>query len=35
MIYVGIDDTDTLDDPGTNPLARHLVREMAGQFAAE
>ncbi len=32
MIYVGIDDTDTLDDPGTNQLARHLVRELAGQF---
>jgi hypothetical protein len=32
MIYVGLDDTDTLDDPGTNQLARHLVREMAGQF---
>ena len=26
MIYVGIDDTDTLDDPGTNQLARHLSR---------
>jgi len=32
MIYVGIDDTDTLDDPGTNQLARHLVRELAPQF---
>lgn len=32
MIYVGIDDTDTLDDPGTNQLARHLVRELAGQY---
>lgn len=32
MIYVGIDDTDTLDDPGTNQLARHLVRELAGKF---
>jgi hypothetical protein len=32
MIYVGIDDTDTLDDPGTNQLARHLVRKLAGQF---
>jgi tRNA(Ile2) C34 agmatinyltransferase TiaS len=28
MIFVGIDDTDTLDDPGTNQLARHLVREL-------
>ena len=32
MIYVGIDDTDTLDDPGTNQLARHLVRALAGSF---
>jgi len=24
MIYVGIDDTDTLDTPGTNQLAREL-----------
>ena len=32
MIYVGIDDTDTPDDPGTNQLARHLVRELAGHF---
>jgi hypothetical protein len=31
-IYVGIDDTDTLDDPGTNQLARHIVRELAGEF---
>ncbi len=30
MIYVGIDDTDTLNDPGTNQLARHIVRELAG-----
>jgi hypothetical protein len=32
MIYVGIDDTDTLDDPGTNQLARLIVRELAGRF---
>lgn len=32
MIHVGIDDTDTLDDPGTNQLARHLVRELAGEY---
>lgn len=32
MIYVGLDDTDTLDDPGTNQLARHLVRELAPRF---
>src|SRR6476469_8184906 len=29
MIYVGIDDTDTIDDPGTNQLARLMVRELA------
>jgi tRNA(Ile2) C34 agmatinyltransferase TiaS len=34
MIFVGIDDTDTLDDPGTNQLARHLVRELADAFRA-
>ncbi len=32
MIYVGIDDTDTLDDPGTNQLARHLVRELGDGY---
>jgi hypothetical protein len=32
MIHVGIDDTDTLADPGTNQLARHIVRELAGRF---
>ena len=31
-IYVGIDDTDTLDTPGTNQLARLLVARLAGQF---
>jgi hypothetical protein len=31
MIYVGIDDTDTIDDPGTNQLARLMVRELAGR----
>jgi hypothetical protein len=34
MILLGIDDTDTLDDPGTNQLARHLVRELAEDFRA-
>ena len=29
MIYVGIDDTDTLDTPGTNHLARALVARVA------
>jgi hypothetical protein len=33
MIYVGLDDTDTLNDPGTNQLARHLVRELNGIFS--
>jgi len=32
MIYIGIDDTDRLDTPGTNQLARHLVRELAPDF---
>jgi hypothetical protein len=32
MIYVGIDDTDTLDSPGTNQLARALAAEVAGEF---
>jgi hypothetical protein len=34
MIFVGIDDTDTLDDPGTNQLARHLVQRLANSFYA-
>ncbi len=29
LIDIGLDDTDTLDTPGTNQLARHLVRELA------
>lgn len=32
MIYVGIDDTDTLDTPGTNQLAKVLVAELAADF---
>jgi hypothetical protein len=32
MIYVGIDDTDTPDTPGTNQLARALVARMASDF---
>ncbi len=31
MIYVGIDDTDVLDAPGTNQLARLMVLELANQ----
>ncbi len=32
MIYVGIDDTDTLDTLGTNQLARALVRHVAARY---
>ena len=32
MIYLGIDDTDTLDDPGTNQLARHLIKCLADEY---
>ena len=32
MIYVGIDDTDTLDTPGTNQLAKVLVATVAADF---
>lgn len=32
MIYVGIDDTDTLESRGTNQLARQLVRHLAGRL---
>lgn len=32
MIYVGIDDTDTLDTPGTNQLARALVARLAHRY---
>ena len=32
MIYVGLDDTDTLDHPGTNKLARHLSALVAHRF---
>ena len=31
MIYVGIDDTDVLDAPGTNQLARLTVMELSAQ----
>jgi hypothetical protein len=31
MIVVGIDDTDTLDTPGTNHLARALVADLEGR----
>ncbi len=32
MITVGIDDTDMLDTPGTNQLARHLVEQCADHW---
>jgi hypothetical protein len=32
MIYVGLDDTDTLDSPGTNQLAKSIVEEFADRF---
>lgn len=32
MIFVGIDDTDTLETPGTNHLARSLVAQLAGRY---
>jgi hypothetical protein len=31
MIFVGIDDTDNLDTPGTNHLARALIADLAGR----
>lgn len=32
MIYVGLDDTDTLDSPGTNQLAKSIVNDLADRF---
>jgi hypothetical protein len=32
MIYVGIDDTDTLETPGTNKLAMHLAGLLHDEF---
>lgn len=34
MITVGLDDTDTLDSPGTNQLARHIVAELNPSWKA-
>ena len=31
-VYIGIDDTDTIDSPGTNQLARHLVDRLPAPF---
>lgn len=33
MIHIGIDDTDTLDSPGTNQLARQLAAALPPRFA--
>ncbi len=35
MIFVGIDDTDTLDGPGTNQLARRLAARLPAGFGVE
>lgn len=32
MIFVGIDDTDMPDTPGTNKLAFHLAEQLAGRY---
>jgi hypothetical protein len=32
VIFVGLDDTDTLDSPGTNQMARHLVHRLSVRF---
>src|SRR5262245_7283345 len=32
MIYVGLDDTDILDSPGTNQLARRLVAQLSATW---
>ena len=32
MIFVGIDDTDTIDSPGTNQVARAIVSELGDPF---
>ena len=35
MVFVGIDDTDTVDSPGTNQLARHLVNRLPASLTLE
>ena len=32
MIYVGLDDTDVVDSPGTNQLARQIAKRITGDF---
>jgi tRNA(Ile2) C34 agmatinyltransferase TiaS len=34
-LFIGLDDTDTLDTPGTNQLARHLVRELEPELRGQ
>jgi len=34
MLWLGIDDTDTLDTPGTNKLVLHLTRVLAPEMTA-
>jgi hypothetical protein len=34
VIFVGIDDTDSLETPGTNQLARHIVHELSSRWTA-
>jgi len=34
-LYIGLDDTDTRDHPGTNKLACHLAQLIAGHFRLE
>jgi hypothetical protein len=35
MIYVGLDDTDMLDTPGTNKLAMHLARLLDEEYETQ
>jgi hypothetical protein len=35
MIYLGLDDTDVLDSPGTNQLARHITRQIADSYRTQ
>jgi hypothetical protein len=35
MIYIGLDDTDVVDSPGTNQLARRIARELSGSHTVE
>ena len=35
MIFLGLDDTDTRDTPGTNKLAMHLAELLAGDYETQ